>query len=68
MKNKLNDNLNSFNSFQLVGLESYFNYCINLYNISKFPKVLLLTGSKGLGKFTMAFHFINYALSRNFKN
>ncbi len=68
MKNKLNDHLNSFNSFQLIGLESYFNNCINLYNFSKFPKVLLFSGPKGLGKFTLAFHLINYVLSKDFKN
>ena len=40
-----------------------------LFNkITVIPKVLLITGDKGLGKFTMAFHLINYVLSSNTKN
>ena len=27
------------------------------------PKVILLTGEKGIGKFTLSFHLINYILS-----
>ena len=44
-------NLNQLYSKKLVGLDSYFNEMIKLYEAKKFPHVLLLSGKKGLGKF-----------------
>ena len=58
-------NLKKLYSTRLVGLESYFDEMVKLYEIKKFPKVLLLNGKKGLGKFTLVMHFINYIYSRN---
>ena len=58
-------NLKKLYSTKLVGLESYFDEMVKLYEIKKFPKVLLLNGKKGLGKFTLVMHFINYIYSRN---
>jgi len=52
-------------STKLVGLDSYFDEMINLYAAKKFPKVLLLNGKKGIGKFTLVMHFINYIYSKN---
>ena len=51
-------------SNKLVGLDKYFNEMIDLYNSKKLPKVLLLNGKKGIGKFTLAIHFINYIYSK----
>ena len=51
-------------SNKLVGLDTYFNEMIDLYNSKKLPKVLLLNGKKGIGKFTLAIHFINYIYSK----
>ena len=68
MKNKINDNHNSINSLQLFGLDSYFNDFLEQHKKNKFPKVLLFTGNKGIGKFTLAFHLINYFLSKDLKN
>ena len=45
--------LNPFNSNNLIGLDNYFNELVNLYNSKTFPKVLLLSGKKGSGKFTL---------------
>ena len=38
---------------------------INLYEANRFPKVLLLNGKKGTGKFTLTMHLINYIFSKN---
>jgi len=60
-------NSNQPYSIKLVGLNSNFNEMVNLYEANKFPKVLLLNGKKGSGKFTMVMHFINYIFSKNEK-
>jgi len=57
-------NLNYTYSTKLVGLDFYFNEMIGLYEANKFPKVLLLNGKKGIGKFTLIMHFINYIFSK----
>jgi DNA polymerase-3 subunit delta' len=59
------NNLNNLYSTKLVGLDTYFNEMIKLYENGKFPKVLLLNGKKGIGKFTLTMHFINYIFSKN---
>ena len=38
---------------------------INLYKKKILPNKILLSGQKGIGKATMAYHFINYILSEN---
>jgi len=53
---------------QLFGLNDYFNDFVELYNNRKLPKVILLTGEKGIGKFTLSFHLINYFLTLNTNN
>ena len=58
-------NLKKLYSTKLVGLESYFDEMVKLYETKKFPKVLLLNGKKGVGKFTLVMHFINYIYSKN---
>ena len=60
--------LNPLNSTKLIGMDHYFNEMINLYNSKKFPKVLLLSGKKGLGKFTLVIHFLNYIFTLKEKN
>ena len=57
--------LNPMNSLYLYGLDNEFNNLIKLYNNQKLPKIILLTGDKGIGKFTLIFHFINYIFSSN---
>ena len=54
-------------STRLLSMDHYFNEMINLYSSKKFPKVLLLNGKKGIGKFTLVIHFINYIFSQNEK-
>ena len=48
---------------RLLGMTSFFNEIINLYNKGKMPNKILLSGKKGLGKSTLAYHVINYILS-----
>ena len=62
MVNKLLD-FNPIHSLSLYGISNHLLELINLYKINKFPKVLLLSGDKGIGKFTLSFHFVNYVLS-----
>ena len=49
----------------LYGLTSHFNELKSLYDNKNLPNKILLTGSKGLGKFTLSLHFINYVLSKS---
>ena len=53
------------NQLSLFGYESYFDSFVKLFELGSLPKVILLTGPKGLGKSTFAYHFINFILSRN---
>jgi len=58
---------NPMNSLQLFGLKEYFINFVNLYKNKKLPKIILLSGDKGIGKFTLSFHLVNYILSSNSK-
>ena len=49
----------------LFSLKTYFDELINLYKIDKLPNKIILSGEKGIGKSTMAYHLINYILSQN---
>ena len=57
-------NLKSSENQHLFGVNSFFNEIINLYNQKKMPNKILLSGKKGLGKSTLAYHIINYILSK----
>ncbi len=50
---------------KLFGLDKYLKELIDLFNKEKLPNKILLSGQKGLGKSTLAFHLINYVLSKN---
>jgi len=53
------------NQTKLFGLNKYINELIKLYNNNTLPNKILLSGSKGLGKSTLAYHLINYVLSKD---
>ena len=53
------------NQVQLYGLRNEFSELVNLYNEKRFPNKILLSGQKGSGKCTLAYHLINFILSRN---
>ena len=58
-------NLKPSQNQYLFGMKPFFDEIINLYNQKKMPNKLLLSGKKGLGKSTLAYHIINYVLSKN---
>ena len=57
--------LKSSESIKLYGMNNFFNELTSLYNEKKMPTKILLSGKKGLGKSTLAYHIINYILSTN---
>ena len=50
---------------KLYGMNLFFDEIIMLYNEKKMPTKILLSGKKGLGKSTLAYHIINHILSTN---
>ena len=56
--------LEPYNQTRLFGLELFLKELINLDKKNILPNKIILSGQKGLGKSTMAFHFINYILSK----
>ena len=57
--------LNPSKNTRLYGMSYFFNEITNLYNLKKMPTKILLSGNKGLGKSTLAYHLVNYILSEN---
>ena len=49
----------------LFGLDNQFNELTNLYKKNKLPTKILLSGPKGSGKCTLAYHLINFILSKD---
>ena len=56
-------NLNPANQLFLYGHHLEFNNFIDLYKNKKLPNKILLSGVKGIGKSTLAYHIINHILS-----
>ena len=61
------DKFSPNNSIKLYGYDVYFNDLKDLFENKRFPKVVLLSGEKGIGKFTLAFHLINYFFTKESK-
>ena len=58
----MND-INPSNQTKLLGLDRYITELIGLSKKNKLPNKILLSGNKGIGKSTLAYHFVNYSLS-----
>ena len=56
-------NLNPASQLSLFGHQNEFINFIELYQSQKLPNKILLSGEKGIGKSTLAYHIINYILS-----
>ena len=59
------------NSLTLFELDDHLNFLSELYLSNKLPKVLMLSGKKGIGKSTLVNHFLNFVYDKekyNFKN
>jgi len=52
----------------LYGMNIFFHEIAELYNKGKMPNKVLITGKKGIGKSTLAYHIINYVLSQDEDN
>ena len=57
--------LSPINQTNLFSLDNYLLEFVELYKNRKLPTKILLSGDKGLGKSTLAFHLVNYVLSIN---
>ena len=57
--------LEPINQTKLYGLEKYFTELVNFYKNGNYPNKIIFSGQKGIGKATLAFHFINYVLTIN---
>ena len=58
-------------SLVLYGLADKFDFLVNLFNSERIPQVLLLSGPKGQGKFTLFNHFLKFYYDKenyDFKN
>ena len=67
MKEKSVDITEPIYQLSLYGYKKYFNFFKDLFEKSKLPNCLLLSGQKGIGKSTFAYHFINSLLSKGEK-
>ena len=61
-------NLKPKNQEKLMGYENLFNHFVKLLNEEKLPNKIIISGNKGIGKSTYAYHFINYIFSKKEKN
>ena len=64
-------NTNNFDpdkKLSLYGYDNYFLILKKLFENKNLPNSILLTGPKGIGKATFAYHFINYILSQGEQN
>ncbi len=52
-------------SLVLFGLQNKFDFFYNLFKQEKLPHVLMLTGKKGVGKFTLINHLLTYIFDSN---
>ena len=57
--------LSPINQTNLFSLDNYLLEFVELYKKKRLPTKILLSGDKGLGKSTLAFHLVNYILSIN---
>ena len=63
--NKDMESVSAKNQLNLFGYEKYFEFFVKLFEKKEMPNSILLSGLKGLGKSTFAYHIINYLLSRD---
>jgi len=58
-------NLEPSENTSIYGYKYFFNEIIQLYNNRKMPNNILLSGKKGSGKSTFAYHLVNFFLSKD---
>ena len=50
---------------KLYGLEKHLLDLIKLFSANKLPKIIMLSGKKGQGKFTLTHHLITYLFDKD---
>jgi len=55
---------NPKNSLILYEYDNHFRNLVNLHQTNNLPKVLMMSGSKGVGKFTLINHFLSYLFDK----
>lgn len=58
-------NINPINNTKLYGYSLLFSNLTRLYSESKLPNKIIISGNKGIGKSTLAYHLTNYIFSMN---
>ena len=61
-------NFNPKKTTRLFGLENEFNFLKKMISSDKFPKTLMLTGNRGVGKSTMISHLMHYYFNKKTYN
>ncbi len=61
-------NLDPKKQIKLLGFNNMFDHFVKLLKNKKFPNKIMISGPKGIGKSTFAYHIINYIFSKNEKN
>ena len=61
-------NLDPINQEKLLGFNYLFNHFVKLLSNKEFPNKIMISGPKGIGKSTFAYHIINYIFSKNEQN
>ena len=59
------NNLTPINQTKLIGLNKYLIELMKFDSNENLPTKIMFSGQKGLGKSTLALHFVNYVLSKN---
>ena len=57
--------MSPFKQTEIYGLDKFFFEITSLYDNNKMPNKILLSGKKGSGKATLAYHIVNYILSKS---
>ncbi len=57
--------IDTYHQAKLYSFADQFKNLIHLYNNGKLPNKILLSGQKGIGKSTFAYHLVNYILSKD---
>ncbi len=62
IKNNYNDPKNSLVLFELG---DKLDFLIKLHSLKRLPKVLMISGNKGIGKFTLVNHFLSFIFDQD---